>query len=144
LPSPLGALLGRLPAYPGSALLVGALNLALAPKLPEDVKQLLASRKLRIHVRDARLTFDFTWAGNAFAARAPPVRFGASGAIEQTMPCHSARSSSLNLRPRGFSWCALMTAISTTTVRRAIWSSFSLLSPWSLVLSRIWIYQDLF
>jgi O2-independent ubiquinone biosynthesis accessory factor UbiT len=69
LPSPLGALLARLPAYPGSALLVGALNFALAPKLPDDVKQLLANRKLRIHVRDARLTFDFTWAGNAFAAR---------------------------------------------------------------------------
>jgi O2-independent ubiquinone biosynthesis accessory factor UbiT len=69
LPSPVGALLARLPAYPGSALLVGALNFALAPKLPEDVKQLLANRKLRIHVRDARLTFDFTWAGNAFAAR---------------------------------------------------------------------------
>jgi O2-independent ubiquinone biosynthesis accessory factor UbiT len=69
LPSPLGALLARLPAYPGSALLCAALNFALAPKLPEDVKQLLANRKLRIHVRDARLTFDFTWAGNAFAAR---------------------------------------------------------------------------
>jgi O2-independent ubiquinone biosynthesis accessory factor UbiT len=69
LPSPLGALLARLPAYPGSALLVAALNVALAPKLPDDVKQMLANRKLRIHVRDARLTFDFTWAGRAFAAR---------------------------------------------------------------------------
>jgi O2-independent ubiquinone biosynthesis accessory factor UbiT len=69
LPPPLGALLGRLPAYPGSALLAGALNLALAPKLPDDVKQMLADRKLRIHVRDARLTFDFTWNGQAFAAR---------------------------------------------------------------------------
>jgi O2-independent ubiquinone biosynthesis accessory factor UbiT len=69
LPSPLGALLGRLPAYPGSALLAAALNVALAPKLPDDVKQLLAHRKLRIHVRDARLTFDFTWSGQAFAAR---------------------------------------------------------------------------
>jgi O2-independent ubiquinone biosynthesis accessory factor UbiT len=69
LPSPLGALLARLPAYPGSALLVAALNLTLAPKLPADVQELLSDRKLRIHVRDARLTFDFTWARNAFAAR---------------------------------------------------------------------------
>lgn len=69
LPSPIGALLARLPPYPGSALLVAALNVALAPKLLEDVKQMLANRKLRIHVRDARLTFDFTWAGQAFAAR---------------------------------------------------------------------------
>jgi len=71
LPSPLGALLARLPAYPGSALLVAALNFALAPKLPDDVKQMLANRKMRIHVRDARLTFDFTWAGRAFAPRHP-------------------------------------------------------------------------
>jgi O2-independent ubiquinone biosynthesis accessory factor UbiT len=69
LPSPIGALLARLPAYPGSALLVGALNFALAPKLPDDVKLLLANRKLRIHVRDARLTFDFTWTSHAFSPR---------------------------------------------------------------------------
>jgi predicted lipid carrier protein YhbT len=68
LPSALGALLARLPKYPGSALLAGALNFALAPKLPPDVRQLLQGRKLRIHVRDARLTFDFTWEGNGFAA----------------------------------------------------------------------------
>lgn len=71
VPRPLGALLARLPAYPGSVLLVTALNLGLASQLQSDVKQHLAGRKLRIHVRDARLTFDFTWNGQAFAACGP-------------------------------------------------------------------------
>ncbi|HWI83472.1 ubiquinone anaerobic biosynthesis accessory factor UbiT [Ramlibacter sp.] len=70
VPQPLGALLARLPAYPGSVMLVTALNIGLADQLPLDVRQLLAGKKLRIHVRDAHLTFDFTWSGNGFAARA--------------------------------------------------------------------------
>lgn len=68
LPAAAGSLLARLPAYPGSLLLVTALNLGLAPQLPADVRALLARKKLRIHVRDARLTFDFTWTGQRFAA----------------------------------------------------------------------------
>ena len=68
LPPLLGALLARLPAYPGSVLLARALNLALAPKLPADVQVLLQGRRLRIHVRDARITFDFSWSGRAFVA----------------------------------------------------------------------------
>ncbi len=68
LPQPVGALLSSLPAYPGSLLLVGALNLVLAKQLPDDVRQLLLDKKLRIHVRDARLTFDFAWTGQRFAA----------------------------------------------------------------------------
>lgn len=68
VPRPLGALLARLPAYPGSVLLVTALNLGLADQLQGDVRELLLNKKLRIHVRDARLTFDFTWDGTAFAA----------------------------------------------------------------------------
>jgi predicted lipid carrier protein YhbT len=68
LPQRLGALLERLPAYPGSAILVTALNLGLAQHLPADVLQLLLYKKLRIHVRDARLTFDFEWTGQRFAA----------------------------------------------------------------------------
>lgn len=68
LPSRLGALLARLPAYPGSALMVTALNLGLAHHLPADVLDLLLHKKLRIHVRDARLTFDFEWTGQRFAA----------------------------------------------------------------------------
>lgn len=69
VPPPLGALLARLPPYPGSVLLVTALNVGVADQLPDDVRQMLAGKRLRIHVRDARLTFDFTWAGDGFAAR---------------------------------------------------------------------------
>jgi O2-independent ubiquinone biosynthesis accessory factor UbiT len=68
LPRPLGALLARLPAYPGSVLLSTALDLGLADQLPQDVRQYLLGKKLRIHVRDARLTFDFSWTGERFAA----------------------------------------------------------------------------
>lgn len=68
LPQPLATLLSGLPAYPGSMLLVTALNLGLARQLPGDVRQFLLNKKLRIHVRDVRLTFDFAWTGQRFAA----------------------------------------------------------------------------
>ena len=68
VPRPLGMLLARLPAYPGSVLLSTALNLGLADQLHDDVRHLLLGKKLRIHVRDARLTFDFSWTGASFAA----------------------------------------------------------------------------
>ncbi len=68
VPGPLGALLARLPAYPGSVLLSTVLNVGLAPRLPEDVRELLLHKKMRIHVRDARLTFDFSWEGQGFNA----------------------------------------------------------------------------
>lgn len=70
LPSPLAALTSRLPAFPGSMLLVTALNLGVARQLPRDVGDMLLHKRLRIHVRDARITFDFTWTGGAFAPRA--------------------------------------------------------------------------
>ena len=70
LPAPVGTLLGRLPAWPGSLLFVTALNLALARQLPGDVGQALQDRRLRIHVRDAKLSFDFAWTGGSFAPRA--------------------------------------------------------------------------
>ena len=63
LPAPLGAVLARLPAYPGSLLLVTALNFALARHLPADVGQRLLHKRMRVQVRDARLVFDFTWTG---------------------------------------------------------------------------------
>lgn len=69
LPTPLAALTGRLPAYPGSLLLVTALNLGVARQLPGDVGEMLRGKRLRIQVRDARVTLDFTWTGSAFAAR---------------------------------------------------------------------------
>jgi O2-independent ubiquinone biosynthesis accessory factor UbiT len=68
LPRPLGSLLARLPAFPGSVMLATALNVGLASQLQDDVRQLLLGKKLRIHVRDARLTFDFSWTGRSFSA----------------------------------------------------------------------------
>ena len=68
LPDPVGSVLSRLPAYPGSFLLVTALNKVLAKQLPADVRQYLLGKKLRIHVTDARLTFDFTCTGTRFVA----------------------------------------------------------------------------
>jgi predicted lipid carrier protein YhbT len=70
LPAPVGEFLGRLPAWPGSLLFVTALNLALARQLPGDVGHALQDRRLRIHVRDAQLAFDFAWTGSRFAPRA--------------------------------------------------------------------------
>jgi predicted lipid carrier protein YhbT len=68
LPAPLASMLSQLPAYPGSVLLVGALNRLLLPHLPEDVRAHLRNKRLRIHVRDAGLTFDFTCLGARFSA----------------------------------------------------------------------------
>ena len=73
VPPPVGALLARLPAYPGSMLLVTALNLALARHLPGDVGRLLLHKKMRVQVRDARVAFDFAWTGQRFAPHAPLV-----------------------------------------------------------------------
>ena len=74
LPRPVGAVLARLPAYPGSVLLVTAINLALARHLPDDVKALLQGKRLSIRVRDARLAFDFSWNGQRFAPSAPQAQ----------------------------------------------------------------------
>ncbi len=71
LPAPLGALLQRLPAYPGSWLFAQALDRALARHLPGDVRAALEGKRLRLRVTDARLAFDFEWRGGAFAACAP-------------------------------------------------------------------------
>ena len=73
VPPPVGALLARLPAYPGSLLLVTALNLALVRHLPCDVGRLLLHKKMRVQVRDARVAFDFAWTGQRFAPHAPLV-----------------------------------------------------------------------
>lgn len=71
LPPPVGAVLARLPAYPGSVLLVTAINLALARHLPQDVKDILQGKRLAIRVRDARLAFDFSWNGQRFVPARP-------------------------------------------------------------------------
>ena len=71
LPEPAAKLLALLPAYPGSWLFVQALNLALARQLPQDVRQRLEGKKLRLRLDDAHLAFDFVWRGGAFAACRP-------------------------------------------------------------------------
>ena len=68
LPKPVGDLLARLPAYPGSLMFVTALNLALAKKLAPDITQFLVNKKLRLRVTDAKLTFDFEWLNGRFTA----------------------------------------------------------------------------
>lgn len=65
-PSFVAAVLEKLPAYPGSVVLATALNAGLASQLPQDVAQMLSGRKFRIHVRDARVAFDFSWNGTRF------------------------------------------------------------------------------
>lgn len=68
IPAGLAQLMARLPAYPGSWLFARALNLALAPHLPADVRAALEGRTLRLAVQDARIAFDFSWRHAGFAA----------------------------------------------------------------------------
>lgn len=68
LPAPVGQLLTRLPAYPGSLLFVAGLNLALSRNLAPDVTQLLLGKKLRLRVTDAGWAFDFEWVNGRFSA----------------------------------------------------------------------------
>ncbi len=68
LPPSVGQVLSRLPAYPGSFLLVAALNLALSKQLPLDVTELLEGKKLRMRVTDAQWAFDFSWTNGRFIA----------------------------------------------------------------------------
>ena len=68
LPKPVGDMLARLPAYPGSLMFVTALNLALAKKLAPDITRFLVNKKLRLRVTDAKLTFDFEWLNGRFTA----------------------------------------------------------------------------
>jgi O2-independent ubiquinone biosynthesis accessory factor UbiT len=81
MPAPLAGMLARLPAYPGAWLFARALNLALAPQLPEDVKAALSGRSMRLRVSDARLAFDFTWQRGGFvpmrAGETPDLTIGA-------------------------------------------------------------------
>lgn len=68
LPPPVGKLLSRLPAYPGSLLFVAALNAALRPQLAADVTAMLVGKTLRLKVSDAQWAFDFAWRQDRFCA----------------------------------------------------------------------------
>lgn len=69
LPKPVGSVLSSLPAYPGSLLFVTALNLALAKQLGSDVGDMLAGKRLRLCVTDARVAFDFAWTNDRGTSR---------------------------------------------------------------------------
>ncbi|MCC2596667.1 SCP2 sterol-binding domain-containing protein [Pusillimonas sp. MFBS29] len=71
VPAPLGKLLARLPAYPGSAIFATGLNLILAQHLPADTLHMLQGRILRIQATDAGIAFDFVWRNGKFVAVAP-------------------------------------------------------------------------
>lgn len=66
LPKSVGSLLSHLPAYPGSLMLVTALNLALTKHLTADVTQMLVGKKLRLCVTDTQWAFDFEWLDDRF------------------------------------------------------------------------------
>jgi len=68
LPAPLGTVLSRLPAWPGSVLFVTGLNAFLVRHLPADVRDALCDRSLRIRVTDANIDVDFTYSGHTFRA----------------------------------------------------------------------------
>jgi predicted lipid carrier protein YhbT len=76
------ALLGRLPAYPGSCLFAAGLNLAIAPRLPTDVCAALNGKTVSIRVTDAGVRFDVRWQKGRFEAQrpagAPDLAIGAS------------------------------------------------------------------
>lgn len=68
VPRPLADLLAILPAHPRVFLFTLALNRFLAGELPQDLRQALQDKKIRVHVTDARLVFDFEYAGGKFVA----------------------------------------------------------------------------
>lgn len=82
-PAPVASVLERLPPYPAALVLATGLNAVLAAKIPADVAVLLEGRKLRLHVRDARVQLDFTWRGRRFhplpRQQAPDLTVSASG-----------------------------------------------------------------
>lgn len=80
IPAAIGRLLGHLPPQPAAWLFVQGLNRVLAPQLPEDVRQALFARRLRLRVDDAALAIDFSWQGKAFemaSHRQPDLTIGA-------------------------------------------------------------------
>ena len=68
IPKPVGRLLSRLPAWPGSLLFVAALNSVLTPRLPDDVREMMAGKQLRLSVADAGISFNFVWIKGGFVA----------------------------------------------------------------------------
>lgn len=72
IPPRLGKLLAKLPSAPGTFLFVNALNITFSKRLSADVRASLTSKKLRIKVLDAQLSFNFKWNSNRFCAYQHP------------------------------------------------------------------------
>ena len=70
LAPPVGKLLARLPAYPGSWLFARMLNATLAPQLAPDTRAGLAGKLLQLRVSDLGLAFDVSWQADRFAPHA--------------------------------------------------------------------------
>ena len=68
VPKVLGDMISLLPAYPGSVLFVSALNVILTPRLPEDVREMILGKQLRLTIMDARVDFNFVWTKGGFVA----------------------------------------------------------------------------
>ena len=68
---PLGKVLSRLPAYPGSWLFARILKATLAPQLAADTMAGLQVKLLRLLVSDLGLAFEVRWSGASFAAVSP-------------------------------------------------------------------------
>ncbi|WP_339937209.1 ubiquinone anaerobic biosynthesis accessory factor UbiT [Undibacterium luofuense] len=68
IPSPVSAMLARLPAFPGSLLFVQGLNQLLLPAVAEDCRAALVQRSFRIEVADAGIAFHYTFDGKRFRA----------------------------------------------------------------------------
>ncbi len=66
LPAPIARIASRLPQQPPTLALTLALNLALGRVLPREDLEPLTGRHLRMKVRDAGLTLDFTLGPNGF------------------------------------------------------------------------------
>lgn len=68
IPSPVSAMLARLPVFPGSLLFVQGLNQLLLPAVAEDCRAALVQRSFRIEVADAGIAFHYTFDGKRFRA----------------------------------------------------------------------------
>lgn len=68
---PVGSIVARLPAWPGSWLFARMLNATLAPQLAADTRAGLEGKLLRLRVSDLGLAFDVSWRGRGFAPVAP-------------------------------------------------------------------------
>jgi predicted lipid carrier protein YhbT len=69
IPQPISNLLSRLPQYPHSLIFCRAMNLALGAKLHDPVWQPLHGKQVSVRVRDAGITFHFTFNPHGISAR---------------------------------------------------------------------------